>query len=174
MKKQNLAFFDLDKTLITLDSSYVFAKKYYTISLLFFALLRKLRFISKKNFYLRLTRHCDLINNEELDSFTNELIKYKNNQIFELALEKKSNSLLVVVISSSPHRYVSHLSRKFGFVGFGSYFDGNNQFNHLEGEKKFDTIKEKYPPDKYVYKLGVSDNLSDLTFSDKFESWIKV
>ena len=175
MKKQDLAFFDLDKTLLTLDSSYVFAKKYYTPYLLFFSLLRKIRFISKTNFYLRLTKHCDsILNNEELNSFTNDLINYKNNEIFDLALEQKSNLSLVVVISSSPHRYVSDLSRKFGFIGFGSYFDENNNFNHLEGVKKFDKIKEKYPPDKYIYRLGVSDNLSDNSFSDKFESWINV
>ena len=77
MKKQNLVFFDLDNTILNLDSSYVFIRKYYNPHILLLSVLRKFRIIEKSTFYSEITRHCDkTLVNEKLDLFVAELTRY--------------------------------------------------------------------------------------------------
>ena len=175
MKKQNLVFFDLDNTLLNIDSSYVFIRKYYNAYILFYSFLRKFRIIDKSIYYSKITKHCEtVLVNDKLDIFVTELQKNTNDKILELALKEKSTFASVIIVSSSPHIYVSFFAKKLGFEGFGSYYDKNKNFIHLDGEKKYHLISDLFPNDKFFYKLGVSDNLSDLSFSDKFDTWIKV
>ena len=61
MKKQNLVFFDLDNTLLNIDSSYVFIRKYYNSYILFYSFLRKFRIINKSTFYSKITKHCEMV-----------------------------------------------------------------------------------------------------------------
>ena len=89
-----------------------------------------------------------------------------------MALESKNSK--IVIISSSPHNYVSNLSSKFGFEGFGSHFTEEGNFLHLQSMKKYEFLKVNFPSKQYRYKLGISDNASDEAFSSHFENWIKI
>ena len=162
--KKNLIFFDLDKTLITIDSSYFFITSNYKNPFFFYAILRKLRLISKLFFYKKLTIFCEKkLVDKSLDIFVEAIYEHKNDEILELAKSYSRESNLVVVVSSSPHIYVSKIAEKFGLIGFGSYFNKGN-FVHLQGKQKLDFLLKKFPKKEYIYKLGVSDNISDNNF----------
>ena len=128
----------------------------------------------KFTFYKKLTNFCEKkLVDKSLDIFVEAIYEHKNDELLELAKNYSRESNIVVVVSSSPHIYVSKVAEKFGLIGFGSYFNNEN-FIHLQGNKKLDFLRKKFSQEEYIYKLGVSDNISDYNFSDAFESWKKI
>ena len=120
--KKNLIFFDLDKTLIKIDSSYFFIMSYYKNPFFFYAILRKIRLISKFTFYKKLTNFCEKkLVDKSLDIFVEAIYEHKNDELLELAKNYSRESNIVVVVSSSPHIYVSKVAEKFEAFAHDEY-----------------------------------------------------
>ena len=172
--KTNFLFLDLDKTLLTKDSSLLFIKKHYNMSILYNSVLRKLRFHTKKYFYSQLTLQCkQILSSEKLDIFVKDLKAFLNKEIFEFAKSKKSEGYQVVVVTSSPNYYVEPLVNSIGFENISSHYDDNGNFIFLHDIEKYNQISFRYPASDYNYDIGISDNDSDLIISQYFKNWIK-
>lgn len=172
MKKINVI--DLDKTLIPYDSFryYVVEKiKSGSIKILILSLLRKLKLLSSSEFKRRVVINTDLLNNsKDIDSILSNIISSIDKQVLDIVRKNSDKDTINVLCSASPDVYVKKVAEKFGWVGFGSFFN-KEEFYHMWGDNKVKFIKEKYPSSEYIYNFSISDNENDLQLLEQFKKY---
>jgi len=174
MAKQQLAIFDLDSTLIMGDSfrSLILKKMMLRPQLILFLSLRLLRLIDRKSFAQKSHNALAplLAKQSFLDSFLVSLESRVNQEVLADAQDRKKNGQKVILISASPHEYVSLFARKLGFdEGHGSNWRNDN-YQHLYARGKLDFANENFSQKSYKWSYAISDSLSDADLLNSCEN----
>lgn len=167
MKK--LFVIDFDRTLLKTNSILLLITKLKIPSLYIYAGLRKLRVISKKDFAYKVTLIVLKYKKEHgVKKIVNILFDFVNSDVLNHIRENQDSNSKVIIISTSPHDYITCIAEKLGFQGFGSSIEGS-RFHYLYGKNKIELLKNEFPEDKYEYYYAISDHISDLELLDKFQ-----
>ena len=162
---------DFDKTLLPYDSLryYVLSRvKLGDLRILCYAILRKIRILSKTHFSYLIGNHFSTTAN--LAEFVNKIYKDIDTKIINQVSAYADNDTEIILLSASPAVYIEEVARKIGFVGYGSHLV-NGKYFHLCGENKLKFILEKYPVEDYKYIYSISDSEMDLPFLNLFEKY---
>jgi phosphoserine phosphatase len=163
--KPRINVIDLDKTLIPYDSFRVLIIReisIFNLDVIFIVFKRMLRILNQYQFKSRLIESMRLKRDiGYFDSFAKELFMDIDNDVLSLVKNETNSNTRNILISASPNLYVSALIKLLEWNGSGSYFDENDNFQHLYGKGKIEYLIEKYPPQSYDYHLSVSDSITD-------------
>ena len=164
--KKKINVIDLDKTLLPYDSFRVLVKKEIKSLNIFVGLvtlLRILRLIGPFQYKEMISKHLKKKKSEEyFISFANSLIPDFDKRLISIIDSKTDSNTTNVLLSASPHLYVRYLIKKLAWKGTGSYFNDDNKFIPIFGDKKISWLKKNFSDKSYLYNYSVSDSKSDL------------
>jgi HAD superfamily phosphoserine phosphatase-like hydrolase len=170
----NLIVFDLDKTLLSIDSFSLLARENFNKSIFFIAGMRKLKLLNRHQCAKSLHRYLlpVLQNQTIIQDFAERLVRTHLNEKVRkrLKTELAAPGNETIIISASPHEYVSIVGENLGCRAFGSKFF-EDKYLHLYGAKKVDFVKNEFPQNAFRYKYAVSDSESDLPLLRLFSDW---
>jgi len=173
MKKINVI--DLDNTLIPYDSFRVFVINKIrsgNISVIFYTILRKIRFLSLAEYKRRVILSSGFLNDSKtIDKIVDRILQSINPRIMKVAKENTDDNTLNILCSASPDVYVKKVAQQLNWIGYGSYFK-NKYFIHLWGHNKLTFIKSNYPVTDYIYNFAISDSKRDLELIKQFKFWL--
>jgi phosphoserine phosphatase len=173
MKKQKINVIDLDKTLVSYDTfrKLVFREiKKGKFTAIILSILRIARLISSSNFKKRIQKY--LQRNYLTSFFTDyatEIYQQINPEVMELINQNTEKGTINILLSASPNDYVQPLCELLNWKGVGSYFDENNNFQHLYGIEKISWLKDFYPEKDFYYHLSISDSETDKQLLELFQ-----
>lgn len=174
-EKQAIIVVDLDKTLISVDSlRYLILQNIFYPKVLFYTVLRKLRLINRF-FFVKSVFHFIYKKKDTtyFNTFINEIMQKINKPVFDKVINMADNKTNVILLSASPHYYVSKIAERVDWKGYGSTFESSNNTldNYLYGENKLQFLLKAFPSEKYFYKYAISDSKSDIALLHQFESY---
>jgi HAD superfamily hydrolase (TIGR01490 family) len=194
MKK--IALFDLDHTIISVDSMgsfIIFILKKYPFNiihlpyLLFMTLLRFLKLITMEKYKSAWLIFIKNIDENELDVLSKEFVRETilpkiKPEIHDELNRLKENDYLLVMATASFEFYVKYI---FEYLGFDYFFGTKTKYfykkyiingKNCKGKEKINRIREIIKPDSIVKagSLGYSDCLSDLPFLALTETFLLV
>ncbi len=183
IKKKKIALFDLDYTILKIDSTSIYVReivKSYPRSLLYvpqifiysaFKLLNLSTLTRLKEVFYQPLKHLSIQQREDFaDLIVEKSLTYAKKEALDYIKELKRQGYILILASASPEYYVEKLANHFGFdyfVGTRLIFKGDKVC--IEGlnckyEEKVKRIKELIDLIEYdlVNSLAYSDNESDI------------
>ncbi len=170
---QPLAVFDLDRTLIRIDSFRLLVRRHLDVQLALLALRRGLGLLSGDAFalrvMLRLAPHLD--DAPAMARYAAEMLDHLDPAVLALAREKQEGGHHVLVLSASPEAYVAPLAARLGFPGIGTRLrDG--AITRCHGAGKGDVLRATFPRDCWDWAFAISDSPSDLPWMREFREHV--
>jgi phosphatidylglycerophosphatase C len=174
---RKLCVFDLDGTLIPHDSFSRLVRENMTSrpSLLVAALARRAGILSRAGFaefaHQKLADKLDPAVNEVLVADILSAVMPERRARIE---EWRGKGALLVLLSASPHEYVSAVGSALGFeASFGSRMQ-DGRYLHLHGSAKRKFIDARFPPDEWLRCYAIADSDSDSDLLSCFETGERV
>ena len=176
LRRQRLAVFDLDHTLIRVDSfRTLLAKNLANHPMVILDLItRALGFCTREVFAERVHRRLELFltNEEAVEKFVAHLALHVDHVVKNELEKRLSVDEQVILLSASPNEYVQQFALQMGFAaGYGSGWRAG-AYEHLYGDKKLEFVRKKFPQDQYSWSFAISDSASDFVFLSHFEEHV--
>lgn len=169
---KDLAVFDLDGTLLTLDSfALLVRRRWRDPALLWISARRKLGLLDRAGFAERAHRICarELTNGAAMRAWLDTLQGFIDPAVAGKLAELRDGGAHLVLLSSSPDEYVAPFARMAGFdEGIGSHWN-DGAYRHLRGAVKLLLIAERYPQDRWRWAFAAGDDPSDRPLLQRFE-----
>lgn len=171
MKK--IAVFDLDGTLLSTDSFrlLVMSNLLSSPALLGWACARATRIVGRKKFVEAAHRALRpaLSKPAYREKFIQSLHAFVQPKILDQAQQFQSEDVTTVLLSASPHDYVSELGKALGFQhAFGSNW-ADGRYVHLYGEEKVRFLEQTLPKHQWIWHYSAADSESDKPLLSRFE-----
>jgi phosphoserine phosphatase len=172
--KTPLVVVDFDKTIIPFDSfrRYLFIwLRYHPFKLIYYITLRKLRLVSNFWFKKRVLKLIQIDSRQRtIDlNYVKYLIPRRDVNLLHECRKIAGSNGRILILSASPHSYISLVGDSLNMMAQGSYFDSSDKFIHLYGPGKVEHLQNNYPKSEYDYCYAVSDSLSDFEFLKLFK-----
>jgi len=158
-----LSVFDLDKTLIKIDSlQFLVTRQLFWRTLPLMA-LRALGIHGRESFAAAVTLRCEKLMTSEtqLEAFLQRIRCEIDPAVGAMLVEHRKQGE-VVIASASPEVYVSRFAKSMGAIGIGSHFDQQGNFFHCYGDNKVAYLTRRFPKSDFLWNFAISDSESDL------------
>lgn len=174
--KTPLVVVDFDKTIIPFDSfrRYLFIwLRYHPFELFYYISLRKIRLVSNFWFKKRVLKLIKIDSRRRtIDlNYTKYLISRIDANLLHECVKIAGSTGRILILSASPHSYISLVGNSLKMMAQGSYFDSSDKFMHLYGPGKVEHLLNNYPKSDYDYCFAVSDSPSDFEFLKLFKNY---
>ena len=175
--KKKINVIDLDKTLIPYDSFRLLIKNelynldFYVLRL---SLFRVLRIILPDKFKHKIVNHLSIKYDDVFfKNYVDRIFIDIDQEVMTLIEKEIDDNTINVLLSASPHLFVTYFIQKLEWVGSGSYIDNEGKFIHLYGQEKVNWLLDTYKKDSFIYNFAISDSPSDNQLLSLFKKNIK-
>ena len=165
---KTIAVIDLDGTLLTTDSFRLYLLRHMTPGLAFWSAVRTVGVISGNTFCEMAHRRLSgCLEDEKTLARDLDFLERQVNVGLLAFIKKRLSRTEVLIVSASPHEYVSALAGRLGFTGYGSrWVDG--VYFHCRGMNKLALIEKEYPSASHEYFLSLNDSREEHRLFERF------
>lgn len=173
--KKKIAVFDLDGTLLKGDSLRALAlQQIPTCPSIIYAVIKR-KFLNKSRAEMAENLHHAMKKvftcPEKLNKIVNRLADKISLERFAVVQNWERQGAKTVLLSASPHDYVSPLAKRISMnYGFGSQWS-NNFYNHLFASAKLAFLESRFPKNNWEWAFAMSDSTSDNNLLKKFKEF---
>jgi HAD superfamily phosphoserine phosphatase-like hydrolase len=171
--RESLAVFDLDRTLIRVDSFRLLVQRRLDLKLGVLTMRRALGLLPGDDFALRVMHRLapHLADTAAMAAYAEEMLQHLDPAVLALARDKRSAGHHVLVLSASPEAYVAPLAARLGFPGIGTRLEGD-RITRCYGPGKGEVLRAAFPRQRWDWAFAISDSPTDLPWMREFREHV--